>query len=261
MAGAGKDVAGEAGGFAILLRIHGLAIEQRIAFAVAHENRNAQARGFGRDQVAGKARHRGADIDHAVRNDNDPRAGQGSSPCELPGLLPQLSQQMLSNAEHSGNYDTEHSENYDVLLVRNSVVPGVGGTGLKGRTKGRPNNDPRAGKPTRRVPIPRELVSLPRAHTEQFGVGPDGRLFRSDNGNPPAVSACRSRLRRACPVMALGERAIRQACGAGVRHGERRRVTVAGGPDTVCRQGPGTGTRIKNPCLPYARKEVPWCEP
>jgi len=56
--------------------------------------------------------------------------------------------------------------------------------GLKGRTRGRPSRDPRARKPTRRVPIPPELVALLRAHLEQFGTGPDGRLFRSENGNP-----------------------------------------------------------------------------
>ena len=56
--------------------------------------------------------------------------------------------------------------------------------GLKGRTRGRPSRDPRARKPTRRVPIPPELVGLLRAHLENFGTGPDGRLFRSENGNP-----------------------------------------------------------------------------
>ena len=38
--------------------------------------------------------------------------------------------------------------------------------GLKGRTRGRPSRDPRARKPTRRVPIPPELVSLLRAPLE-----------------------------------------------------------------------------------------------
>jgi integrase len=56
--------------------------------------------------------------------------------------------------------------------------------GLKGRTKGRPNNDPRVRKPTRKVPIPPELVLFIRLHIEQFGVALDGRLFRSENGNP-----------------------------------------------------------------------------
>lgn len=56
--------------------------------------------------------------------------------------------------------------------------------GLKGRNKGRPNNDRRARRPTRRVPIPPELVILLRAHIHLFGVGPAGRLFRSENGNP-----------------------------------------------------------------------------
>ena len=54
--------------------------------------------------------------------------------------------------------------------------------GLKGRTKGRPS--PAARRPVRKVPIPPELVSLLRAHIETFGTAPDGRLFRSENGNP-----------------------------------------------------------------------------
>jgi hypothetical protein len=36
----------------------------------------------------------------------------------------------------------------------------------------------------RKVPIPPELVELLRAHLEAFGVAPDGRLFRSESGNP-----------------------------------------------------------------------------
>jgi len=54
--------------------------------------------------------------------------------------------------------------------------------GLKGRTRGRPG--PRARRPVRKVPIPPELVELLRAHIETFGVAPDGRLFRSERGNP-----------------------------------------------------------------------------
>ena len=54
--------------------------------------------------------------------------------------------------------------------------------GLKGRTKGRPA--PSARRPVRKVPIPPELVELLRGHIEQFGVAQDGRLFRSENGNP-----------------------------------------------------------------------------
>ena len=54
--------------------------------------------------------------------------------------------------------------------------------GLKGRTKGRPS--PRARRPVRKVPIPPELVDFLRAHTQMFGIAPDGKLFRSENGNP-----------------------------------------------------------------------------
>jgi integrase len=56
--------------------------------------------------------------------------------------------------------------------------------GLKGRTKGRPNPDPRARRPTRRVPIPPELVALLRQHLDTFDVTPGGRVFRSEQGNP-----------------------------------------------------------------------------
>jgi len=56
--------------------------------------------------------------------------------------------------------------------------------GLKGRNKGRPNTTSRGRRPTRRVPIPPELVTLLREHIKRFGIGPAGRLFRSENGNP-----------------------------------------------------------------------------
>jgi hypothetical protein len=35
----------------------------------------------------------------------------------------------------------------------------------------------------RRVPIPPEFVPLIRQHIQRFGAGPDGRIFRSENGN------------------------------------------------------------------------------
>jgi len=54
--------------------------------------------------------------------------------------------------------------------------------GLKGRTKGRPNRSARG--PVRKIPIPPELVELLRTHLKTFGTAPDGRLFRSENGNP-----------------------------------------------------------------------------
>ncbi len=56
--------------------------------------------------------------------------------------------------------------------------------GLKGRNKGRPNIDAPARRPTRRMPIPPELVALLREHIARFDAGPDERLFRSANGNP-----------------------------------------------------------------------------
>jgi integrase len=56
--------------------------------------------------------------------------------------------------------------------------------GLKGRTKGRPPGGRRARRPARQVPVPPELVTLLRDHLERYGTGPDGRLFRSENGNP-----------------------------------------------------------------------------
>jgi integrase len=54
--------------------------------------------------------------------------------------------------------------------------------GLKGRTRGRPTIGTR--KPARRVPVPPELVVMLREHLDLFGTAPDGRLFRSENGNP-----------------------------------------------------------------------------
>jgi len=46
--------------------------------------------------------------------------------------------------------------------------------GLKGRSR----------KSVRRVPIPAELVRMLRTHIERFGTTPDGRLFRSERGQP-----------------------------------------------------------------------------
>ncbi len=54
--------------------------------------------------------------------------------------------------------------------------------GLKGRTKGRPT--PNGRRPVRKVPIPPELVELLRTHIRTYGTAPDGKLFRSGNGNP-----------------------------------------------------------------------------
>ena len=59
--------------------------------------------------------------------------------------------------------------------------------GLKGRTRGRPST--RARKPSRRVPIPPELVSMLREHIAAFGTSPEGRIFRSRQGNPLQASS------------------------------------------------------------------------
>jgi hypothetical protein len=56
--------------------------------------------------------------------------------------------------------------------------------GLKGRIKGRPT--PHA----RKVPIPPQLVEL-RTHIATYGTAPDGRLFRSETGNPIQPSTWR----------------------------------------------------------------------
>jgi integrase len=53
--------------------------------------------------------------------------------------------------------------------------------GLKGRTKGRPG--PRARRPVRSVPVSPTLVRMLREHVEHFGTAPDGRIFRSEQGN------------------------------------------------------------------------------
>jgi integrase len=54
--------------------------------------------------------------------------------------------------------------------------------GLKGRTRGSPST--RARKPSRRVPIPPELVAMLREHVAEWGTSPEGRIFRSRQGNP-----------------------------------------------------------------------------
>ncbi len=41
----------------------------------------------------------------------------------------------------------------------------------------------------RRIPIPPELVKILRQHLEEFGVAPDGRLFRSERGGVVASTA------------------------------------------------------------------------
>jgi integrase len=41
----------------------------------------------------------------------------------------------------------------------------------------------------RRIPIPPELVKILRQHIEEFGVAPDGRLFRSERGGVVASTA------------------------------------------------------------------------
>ncbi len=48
--------------------------------------------------------------------------------------------------------------------------------------KHRAEDEPRA------VPIPAELVAILREHIKRYGVANDGRLFRSDRGNPVAAS-------------------------------------------------------------------------
>lgn len=55
--------------------------------------------------------------------------------------------------------------------------------GLKGRTRGRAAGSQYARRPVRRVPIPPELVKLLRDHIARFSTGPDGGIFRSENGN------------------------------------------------------------------------------
>jgi hypothetical protein len=55
--------------------------------------------------------------------------------------------------------------------------------GLKGRTRGRAGEGRQTRRPVRKIPIPPELVMLLRAHISRFGTGPDGRLFRSEQGN------------------------------------------------------------------------------
>ena len=55
--------------------------------------------------------------------------------------------------------------------------------GLKGRTRGRGGDGQQSRRPVRKVPIPPELVALLHDHIARVGIGPDGLLFRSQNGN------------------------------------------------------------------------------
>ncbi|WP_182876120.1 tyrosine-type recombinase/integrase [Microbispora sp. H10670] len=52
-------------------------------------------------------------------------------------------------------------------------------TGTVHDLRGLKQRDPRA---VREVPIPPELVAILRAHLEEFGTAPDGRLFRNERG-------------------------------------------------------------------------------
>ena len=54
--------------------------------------------------------------------------------------------------------------------------------GLKGRSKGRLR--PGARRPARQVPVPPQLVAMLRDHIQAYGTAPDGRIFRSEAGNP-----------------------------------------------------------------------------
>ncbi|MEV4515160.1 site-specific integrase [Dactylosporangium sp. NPDC049525] len=54
----------------------------------------------------------------------------------------------------------------------------------------------------RTVPIPPVLVAILRAHIERFGVADDGRLFRSERGNPVGASTY-SRVWQAARTLAL----------------------------------------------------------
>lgn len=62
----------------------------------------------------------------------------------------------------------------------------------------------RARKTTRPVPAPPELVRLLREHVSRFGVGPDGRMFRSERGNPVSDSVY-DRVWKTARVLALTE--------------------------------------------------------
>jgi integrase len=46
----------------------------------------------------------------------------------------------------------------------------------------------RAASEPRRVPVPPQLVAMLRQHIDRFGVAEDGRLFRSERGNPVGSS-------------------------------------------------------------------------
>jgi integrase len=60
---------------------------------------------------------------------------------------------------------------------------------------------------TRRVPIPPPLVGYLYRHIERFGVTADGRLFRSERGNPVGASTY-SRIWEEARVLALSPRQV-----------------------------------------------------
>lgn len=74
-----------------------------------------------------------------------------------------------------------------LTLARTSPAPGKDWT--DGRTvhesRGLKHRSRRA---VRVVPIPPQLVELLRTHIDRYGVGQDGRIFRSTNGNPISPS-------------------------------------------------------------------------
>ena len=116
--------------------------------------------------------------------------------------------------------------------------------GLKGRTRGRPGT--RARKPSRRIPAPPELVAMLREHIARFGAGPDGRIFRSERGNPiqrprggrygrksgPPRSPPSSSTGRSCSALRPAARRRHPAAQRGRGRGHRRGVgrALGGGP-------------------------------
>ena len=79
----------------------------------------------------------------------------------------------------------------------NQTTPIVGNqwtdTGAGHEQRGLKNRPRRA---VRVVPIPPELVSILRHHITRYGLAPDGRLFRSEQGEcstPRPTATCGSR--------------------------------------------------------------------
>jgi hypothetical protein len=110
----------------------------------------------------------------------------------------------------------------------------------------------RAASETRSIPIPPALVRILRAHIQQYGTGPGGRLFRTARGGPLNDTGYGEVWQRARPQsthprpagVAAGPASLRPAARRGVAMAERRRARHRGRPPRRARhRRPAQGLR------------------